>query len=135
MRWIRFTAQPRILLSPTLSSPVPSPVPTKAWVKVDKAQLPFTVAAGDELQAFVGDECRGIKHVASEADMTYWYDVLGRAEGEQVTYRYYSAEKKQVFVSEQSFVIGKRGSVVGSEDQPPDPYFRAAGQHDRLPHS
>ena len=96
----------------------PFPVPTKAWVKVDKAQLPFTVAAGDELQAFVGDECRGIKHVESEADMTYWYDVLGRAEGEQVTYRYYSAEKKQVFVSEQSFVIGKRGSVVGSEEQP-----------------
>lgn len=96
----------------------PFPVPTKAWVKVDKAQLPFTVAAGDELQAFVGDECRGIKHVASEADMLYCYDILGRAEGEQVTYRYYSAEKKQVFVSEQSFVIGKRGSVVGSEDQP-----------------
>lgn len=96
----------------------PFPVPTKAWVKVDKAQLPFTVVAGDELQAFVGDECRGIKHVESEADMTYWYDVLGRAEGEQVTYRYYSAEKKQVFVSEQSFVIGKRGSVVGSEEQP-----------------
>ena len=96
----------------------PFPVPTKVWVKVDKAQLPFTVAAGDELQAFVGDECRGIKHVASEADMTYCYDVLGRAEGEQVTYRYYSAEKKQVFVSEQSFVIGKRGSVVGSEEQP-----------------
>ncbi|WP_443866094.1 hypothetical protein [Leyella stercorea] len=96
----------------------PFPVPTKAWVKVDKAQLPFTVAAGDELQAFVGGECRGIKHVESEADMLYCYDVLGRAEGEQVTYRYYSAEKKQVFVSEQSFVIGKRGSVVGSEDQP-----------------
>lgn len=96
----------------------PFPVPTKAWVKVDKAQLPFTVAAGDELQAFVGDECRGIKHVESEADMLYCYDILGRAEGEQVTYRYYSAEKKQVFVSEQSFVIGKRGSVVGSEDQP-----------------
>lgn len=96
----------------------PFPVPTKAWMKVDKAQLPFTVAAGDELQAFVGDECRGIKHVESEADMLYCYDVLGRAEGEQVTYRYYSAEKKQVFVSEQSFVIGKRGSVVGSEDQP-----------------
>lgn len=96
----------------------PFPVPAKAWVKVDKAQLPFTVAAGDELQAFVGDECRGIKHVESEADMLYCYDILGRAEGEQVTYRYYSAEKKQVFVSEQSFVIGKRGSVVGSEDQP-----------------
>lgn len=96
----------------------PFPVPTKAWVKVDKAQLPFTVAAGDELQAFVGDECRGIKHVASEADMLYCYDILGRAEGEQVMFRYYSAEKKQVFVSEQSFVIGKRGSVVGSEDQP-----------------
>ena len=96
----------------------PFPVPTKAWVKVDKAQLPFTVAAGDELQAFVGDECRGIKHVESEADMLYCYDILGRAEGEQVTYRYYSAEKKQVFVSEQSFVIGKRGSVVGSEEQP-----------------
>lgn len=96
----------------------PFPVPTKAWVKVDKAQLPFTVAAGDELQAFVGDECRGIKHVASEADMLYCYDILGRAEGEQVTFRYYSAEKKQVFVSEQSFVIGKRGSVVGSEEQP-----------------
>lgn len=96
----------------------PFPVPTKAWVKVDKAQLPFTVAAGDELQAFVGDECRGIKHVESEADMLYCYDILGRAEGEQVTFRYYSAEKKQVFVSEQSFVIGKRGSVVGSEDQP-----------------
>lgn len=96
----------------------PFPVPTKAWVKVDKAQLPFTVAAGDELQAFVGDECRGIKHVESAADMLYCYDVLGRAEGEQVTYRYYSAEKKQVFVSEQTFVIGKRGSVVGSEDQP-----------------
>lgn len=96
----------------------PFPVPTKAWVKVDKAQLPFTVAAGDELQAFVGGECRGIKHVESEADMLYCYDVLGRAEGEQVTFRYYSAEKKQVFVSEQSFVIGKRGSVVGSEDQP-----------------
>ena len=87
-------------------------------MKVDKAQLPFTVAAGDELQAFVGDECRGIKHVESEADMLYCYDILGRVEGEQVTYRYYSAEKKQVFVSEQSFVIGKRGSVVGSEDQP-----------------
>jgi hypothetical protein len=96
----------------------PFPVPTKAWVKVDRAQLPFTVAAGDELQAFVGDECRGIKHVESEADMLYCYDILGRAEGEQVTFRYYSAEKKQVFVSEQSFVIGKRGSVVGSEDQP-----------------
>ena len=96
----------------------PFPVPTKAWVKVDKAQLPFTVAAGDELQAFVGGECRGIKHVESEADMLYCYDVLGRAEGEQVTFRYYSAEKKQVFVSEQSFVIGKRGSVVGSEEQP-----------------
>lgn len=96
----------------------PFPVPTKAWVKVDKAQLPFTVAAGDELQAFVGDECRGIKHVESEADMLYCYDILGRAEGEQVTFRYYSAEKKQVFVSEQSFVIGKRGSVVGSEEQP-----------------
>ena len=105
----------------------PFPVPTKAWVKVDKAQLPFTVAAGDELQAFVGDECRGIKHVASEADMTYLYDVLGRAEGEQVTYRYYSAEKKQVFVSEQSFVIGKRGSVVGSEDQPQNLTFVPQG--------
>ena len=96
----------------------PFPVPTKAWVKVEKDRLPFAVAAGDELQAFVGDECRGIKHVESEADMLYCYDVLGRAEGEQVTYRYYSAEKKQVFVSEQSFVIGKRGSVVGSEEQP-----------------
>ena len=39
----------------------PFPVPTKAWVKVEKAKLPFDVAAGDELQAFVGDECRGIK--------------------------------------------------------------------------
>lgn len=105
----------------------PFPVPTKAWVKVDKAQLPFTVAAGDELQAFVGDECRGIKHVESAADMLYCYDVLGRAEGEQVTYRYYSAEKKQVFVSEQSFVIGKRGSVVGSEDQPQNLTFVPQG--------
>lgn len=96
----------------------PFPVPTKAWVKVDKAKLPFTVAAGDELQAFVGDECRGIKHVESEADMLYWYDILGRAEGEQVMFRYYSAEKKQVFVSEQTFAVGKRASVVGAADQP-----------------
>ena len=35
-----------------------------------------------------------------------------------MTFRYYSAEKKQVYVSEQAYVIGKRGSVIGSEDQP-----------------
>ena len=87
-------------------------------MKVDKAKLPFTVSAGDELQAFVGDECRGIKHVESEADMLYWYDILGRAEGEQVMFRYYSAAKKQVFVSEQTFAVGKRASVVGTADQP-----------------
>ena len=96
----------------------PYPIATKAWVKVDKAQLPFAIGNGDELQAFVGDECRGIKHVENEADMLYWYDILGRAEGEKMTFRYYSAEKKQVYVSEQAYVIGKRGSVIGSEDQP-----------------
>ena len=96
----------------------PYPIATKAWVNVDKAQLPFAIGNGDELQAFVGDECRGIKHVENEADMLYWYDILGRTEGEKVTFRYYSAEKKQVYVSEQAYVIGKRGSVIGSEDQP-----------------
>ena len=96
----------------------PFPVPTKAWVKVEKDRLPFAIAAGDELQAFVGDECRGIKHVESEADMFYCYDILGRAEGEQVMFRYYSAEKKQVFVSEQTFAVGKRGSVVGAAEEP-----------------
>ena len=83
----------------------PYPIATKAWVKVDKAQLPFAIGNGDELQAFVGDECRGIKHVENEADMLYWYDILGRAEGEKMTFRYYSAEKKQVYVSEQIFNI------------------------------
>lgn len=50
--------------------------------------------------------------------MLYCYDILGRVEGEQVMFRYYSAAKKQVFVSEQTFAVGKRASVVGAADQP-----------------
>lgn len=96
----------------------PFPVATKEWVKVDKQKLPFAVAPGDELQAFVGNECRGIKHVDSEADMLYWFDILGKQEGEQVTYRYYSAEKQQVFLSEQTSAVGKRGSEANSKDNP-----------------
>lgn len=96
----------------------PFPVTTKAWVRVDKEKLPFNVAAGDELQAFVGDECRGIKHVENEADMLCWFDILGRQEGEEITYRYYSAARKQVFLSEQTSTVGKRGSVAGTKENP-----------------
>lgn len=96
----------------------PYPVATKAWVKVDMERLPFTVSPGDELQAFVGDECRGIKHVESAADMLYWFDILGKATGETVYFRYYSAEKQQVFVSEQTTAVGARGTVEGSKSEP-----------------
>lgn len=96
----------------------PYPVATKAWVRVDNQSLPFAVGSGDELQAFVGGECRGVLHVANADNMLYWFDILGKSEGETVSFRYYSAEYSQVFVSEQSYVAGRRHSVQGSETEP-----------------
>lgn len=102
----------------------PFPVATKAWVNVNLQTLPFDLVEGDELQAFVGDECRGIKHVAgtnanlSDATQLFWFDILGREMGEKAYFKYYSAAKKQVYISEQTFSIGKRNSIVGTESEP-----------------
>ncbi len=96
----------------------PFPVATKAWVRIDSSTLPFEPGAGDELQAFVGDECRGIKHVANGSEGLYWFDLLGKAAGESVYFKYYSAEQKQVYVSEQTTAVGVRHSETGSADEP-----------------
>lgn len=103
------------------------PCAVTAHIAIDASALPFAVNAGDEVAAFVNDECRSICHIVDAAQLRYRFDVLGTQVGEEVHFKYYSADKKCVYVSEQTFTIEARGAEIGSADEPAQLTFVPAG--------
>lgn len=73
------------------------------------------VAAGDELAAFIGDECRG---VGQQVD-GLWYVMLKGTPDEQgmVSIRYYSAANRYLYRTAEGFEFESDG-VYGTADNP-----------------
>ena len=87
----------------------------KAYVTIAPDALPHKAAQTDEIAAIVSDECRSIAY--ANADGSYSFDVFGAKEGESFRFKYYSAEGKCTYASEQTFTITNNGSI-GSADAP-----------------
>ncbi|MGM9804813.1 MAG: hypothetical protein ACI308_11645 [Muribaculaceae bacterium] len=96
----------------------PYPLTAKAYVSIDASQLPFAVNANDEVAAFVGSECRSIAHVTDANAIACNFDILGAKAGEEVWFKYFSAQEGKAYISEQKVVINSRGEEFGSEEAP-----------------
>ena len=91
------------------------PCLAKAYVTIAPDALPQKAAQADEIAAIVGNECRSYAY--PNADGSYSFDIFGAQEGETLRFKYYSAEGKCTYASEQSFTITANGSI-GSADAP-----------------
>ncbi|MEG1685947.1 MAG: hypothetical protein RR319_08420 [Bacteroides sp.] len=77
------------------------PIHMNATMSIKTSDLAFTPQANDLFAAFVGDECRGIGQLSNDKDkLIYSMDIRGKVADEKVVFKYYSAEKKDTYLSE-----------------------------------
>ena len=93
------------------------PCIAQAYVNIDYNSQPFTYSADDEFSVFVDGECRSVNAAAS-SNGTYRLTLYGIKAGEELKFKYYSAEQKRIYTCEQSFVMPEAGGVIGSNEAP-----------------
>lgn len=94
------------------------PVYMNAVVAIDPASLPFEMQEGDELSAFVEDDCRGVATKLEVANKhLYSMEIRGKKEGEVVMLKYYSAAKKEVYRAEAKVTM-EHLATYGTEETP-----------------
>ncbi|MGM9847297.1 MAG: hypothetical protein ACI31F_05040 [Muribaculaceae bacterium] len=87
-----------------------------AYIALNTPVLPFIPAEGDEIAAFVNDECRSVKHIESEN--TYVFHLLAKNDAEIIRFKYYSTQSEKIYVSTTNFTINAYGDVIGSISEP-----------------
>ena len=92
------------------------PVTATAYLRLDGSALPFTPSAGDQIAAFVGEECRSVLHWADAATATYCLTLLAADASERLSLRYYSAATAGTYVADETISI--TGDPIGSADAP-----------------
>ena len=92
------------------------PVTTTAYLRHSAETLPVEPAEGDEIAAFVGDECRSVLHWADAATATYCLTLLANDASEDLSLRYYSAATGSTYVADKTFSL--TGDQIGSADEP-----------------
>ncbi|WP_455584083.1 hypothetical protein [Bacteroides sp.] len=114
------------------------------WEKTDAGDFQFSMAAviglsdflekyaaeGDQLAAFIGDECRGIgTPEIVKNKKTYFIYIRGNnSEAHQVTLKYYSAENNTIYQCKDLFRFTQNG-VYGTAAHPEIPSFELSGKY------
>lgn len=95
------------------------PIYMNAALSIDLGKLPFETQEGDELAAFVENDCRGRATLQSEADgkQIYTMEIRGKEVGETIEFKYYSAAKKSTYRAEVKTTMEETGNY-GSSDSP-----------------
>lgn len=92
------------------------PVTSTAYLRLSAETLPVEPADGDEIAAFVGDECRSVLHWADAATATYCLTLLANDASEDLSLRYYNAATGSTYVADKTFSL--TGDQIGSADEP-----------------
>lgn len=93
----------------------PFPYSSYVTVTLDNSNLPFTPKDNDDIAAFSGSECRSLLKIKNNGNNTYALHVLGRTAADEFKFKYYSADKKTVFVSNEVYTIE---SFAGTQSNP-----------------
>lgn len=85
--------------------------------------------SGDQVSAFIGDECRGVATVQNNGNKLFFLYIRGdQSEEEKVTLKYYSAKNKKTYVCEDLLVFEQNG-IYGSLSEPAIPPFEDSGKY------
>lgn len=89
----------------------PFPYSSSVTVTFDKDNLPFAPEDNDEMAAFCGSECRSLLKIKNSSGNTFTLHILGKNADEKFKFKYYSADKKSVFVSNESYSISSLADI------------------------
>lgn len=96
-----------------------------AYVALSANALPFTPSAGDEIAAFVGNDCRSI--VKATDGGVYHLLVMAADKSERLRFKYYSAQMHEIYVSKNEISVDDYDAVIGSADNPVTLSFEPQG--------